>query len=334
MTTIRWGILSTAKIGTEKVIPAMQRGTHTEITAIASSDPAKAALAAGALNIPKQYGSYEALLGDPDIDAVYIPLPNHLHVEWAINALHAGKHVLCEKPLGMNAADAARLLAASREFPKLKVMEAFMYRFHPQWQAIKKQIADGVIGDVKHIEAMFSYYNTNPADIRNQKDIGGGGLLDIGCYCISLSRLIFGEEPGRVLGSVRFDPQSHVDILASGVLEFPTGTSTFTCSTQLTPSQHAVIFGTKGKIVIEWPFTPPTDTPTSITVHTEAGTRTIPFEQFNQYTAQGDLFSLAVMNDTSVPTPLTDAIANMTVIDAVFESGRTGTWVDAVSQHS
>jgi predicted dehydrogenase len=212
MKKIRWGVLSTAKIGRERVIPAMQAGAYCSIDAIASRNEAQAKQTAAALNIPKAYGSYEALLKDADIDAVYIPLPNHLHVPWAIKALAANKHVLCEKPIGLTAAEAKQLQQAASQKPQLKIMEAFMYRFHPQWQQIKKIMQDGTIGELKTIESFFSYYNTDANNIRNQKDIGGGGLMDIGCYCISLSRFIFDAEPESVLGNIDLDPQSQTDI--------------------------------------------------------------------------------------------------------------------------
>lgn len=208
MKKINWGIISTAKIGIKKVIPAMQKGKHTTITAMSSRNLDKAQKIAETLNIPKAYGSYEQLLDDPDIEAVYIPLPNHLHVEWTLRALKAGKHVLCEKPIAVNSEEAEYLNKKVKNFPELKVMEAFMYRFHPQWQTVKKLVTQGKIGKLKNIHSIFSYYNDDPDDIRNQKDIGGGGLLDIGCYCISLSRfLLFNTEPNRVCSTIEYDPK-------------------------------------------------------------------------------------------------------------------------------
>ena len=182
MSKIRWGVLSTARIGTKTVIPAMQLGEHCTVTAIASRQLKKAQAAAGQLGIEKAYGSYEELLADPDIDAVYIPLPNHLHIPWTIKALNADKHVLCEKPIGLSADEAQALLDAAKKFPRLKVMEAFMYRHHPQWQWAKQKVTQGKIGELRTIQSFFSYYNANPDNIRNKADIGGGGLMDIGCY--------------------------------------------------------------------------------------------------------------------------------------------------------
>jgi len=327
MEKVRWGILSTAKIGREKVIPAMQAGKLCEVVAIASRNKEQAKKVAAQLNIPVGYGSYEELLRDPQIDAVYIPLPNHLHVEWAIKSLEAGKHVLCEKPIGLSADEAGQLLKFAQQNPGLKIMEAFMYRFHPQWQRAKKMVDDGVVGELKTINSFFSYYNVDPTNIRNNKDIaGGGGMMDIGCYCVSLSRFIFGKEPLRVMGIVDYDPVLGTDRMASGILEFSTGTATFTCSTQLIPYQRVNILGTKGRIEIEIPFNAPPDKPARIWLHTKEKTEEIVFDTINQYTLQGDIFSKAILNNEPTPTPLEDAVNNMKVIDAVFESGRDGEW--------
>lgn len=256
MKKIRWGVMSTARIGTETVIPAMQLGKYSRVTAIASRQLEKAQAQARKLGIKKAYGSYEELLADPDIDAVYIPLPNHLHVPWAIKALNAGKHVLCEKPIGLSAAEAQVLLDTARKFPRLNVMEAFMYRHHPQWQWAKQKVSEGKIGELRTIQTFFSYYNADPENIRNKADIGGGGLMDIGCYCISLSRFIFGAEPWRVCGIIEEDPNMKVDRLTSGILEFSRGTSTFTCATQLVPYQRVNIFGTKAGLKSKYLLTP------------------------------------------------------------------------------
>lgn len=325
---IRWGILSTSKIGVVKVIPAMQQGRYCEITAISSRDLSEANRVAALLKIPKAYGSYEALLADPEIDAVYIPLPNHLHVEWAIKAMEAGKHVLLEKPVGLSSKEAERLLLASRANPGLKIMEAFMYRHHPQWQKAKKLVEEGAIGKVKSIQSFFSYYNTDPNNIRHNPNFGGGGLMDIGCYCISLSRYIFGEEPKRVNGLVEFDPKFKTDRMASGILDFSIGTSTFTCATQLLPFQRVNIFGDTGGIEIEIPFNAPPDKATRLWLRTSEKTDEITFDICDQYTIQGDLFSKAIIDNTEVPTPLEDALNNMLVIEAIFKSSETGKWIE------
>ena len=327
MEKVRWGILSTAKIAREKVIPAMQAGKFCEVMAIASRDEAHARQVADQLNITRSYGSYEELLADKDVDAVYIPLPNQHHVPWAIKALEAGKHVLCEKPIALTAKEAQQLVKAAAKKPQLKVMEAFMYRFHPQWQYAKKLVKEGGIGDLKTIHSFFSYYNDDPNNIRNQKDAGGGGMMDIGCYCVSLSRFIFDGEPKRVFGKVELDPQFKVDQLASGMLDFSNGTATFTCSTQLTPYQRVNIFGTTGGIEIEIPFNAPADVATKLWVHSKSGRKEVVFDVVNQYTIQADLFSQSILNNTDVPTPLQDAVENMKVIEAIFESSNKENWV-------
>jgi predicted dehydrogenase len=324
---VRWGVLSTANIGTEKVIPAMQSGRYCEIAAIASRDLDRARAAADRLGIPKAYGSYEELLADPEIDAIYNPLPNHLHVPWSIRALEAGKHVLCEKPIALTVAEAQKLLDAARERPQLKVMEAFMYRHHPQWQRARQLVADGRIGELRTIQSFFSYYNADPANVRNIAKFGGGGLLDIGCYTISLSRFIFGSEPRRVCGIIEYDPQFKTDRLTSGVLDFGHGTSTFTCATQLTPYQRVNIFGTEGRVEIEIPFNAPADRPCRMWHQHGSEIHEIVLDVCDQYTIQGDLFSQAVLDDTPVPTPLEDAVANMKVIEALVQSARRGTWI-------
>ena len=328
MSKLRWGILSTAKIGTVKVIPAMQAGSRCEVVAIASRDLERAQQAAQQLAIPKAYGSYEELLADPDVDAVYNPLPNHLHVPWSLQALEAGKHVLCEKPIGLSAAEGQELVDAARRFPQQKVMEAFMYRHHPQWQRARDLVRQEAIGSLRTIQSFFSYFNDNPQDIRNQPAAGGGGLMDIGCYPISLSRFIFAEEPQRVSGWVEYDELFQTDRIASAILEFPRGTSTFTCSTQLAPYQRVHIFGDRGRIEIEIPFNAPPDRPCRIWhQQADATIREIELPTCNQYTIQGDLFAEAVLDDKPVPTPIEDAVANMHVIEAIVASGKSGNWV-------
>jgi len=327
MNKVRWGVLSTAKIGLEKVIPAMQQGHYSQVTAIASRSLDKAQRAAAQLGIPKSYASYEELLADPDVDAIYNPLPNHLHVPWSIKAIEAGKHVLCEKPIALTAAEARQLLDAARRRPELKVMEAFMYRHHPQWQRARQLVEEGSIGELRTIQSFFSYYLLDPTNIRNMAAIGGGGLMDIGCYCISLSRFIFDAEPQRVYGIVEYDPHLQVDRLASGVLDFGHGTSTFTCATQLAPYQRVNIFGTQGRVEIEIPFNAPPDRPCKMWHQHGDRIEEIILDICDQYTIQGDLFSQAVLNDTAVPTQLEDAVANMRVIEAIIRSNEEGTWV-------
>lgn len=327
MNKIRWGIISTAKIGTVQVIPGMMLSDYCDIAAISSRNLESAQEAAQKLGIPKAYGSYEALLEDPDIDAIYNPLPNHMHVDWSIKALEAGKHVLCEKPLGLNAADAKRLLEAEARYPDLKVMEAFMYRFHPVWIKAKELAHDGSIGQLRTIQSFFSYFNDDPNNIRNRVDIGGGGLMDIGCYCISLARFVFDKEPTRVLGIIERDPEMKVDRVATGVMDFGDLTSSFTCGTQLAHYQRVQIVGTEGRIEIEIPFNIPPHVETRIWLHKPDGTEEITFPVCDKYTCQGEVFSKAILEDTPVPTPLTDAVCNMEVIDAIFKSAEDSSWV-------
>jgi len=328
MNKVRWGILSTAKIGLKQVIPAMQKGKFMAVTAIASRDAGKADQAAAELNIPKAYADYDSLLADSDIDAVYNPLPNHLHVPYTIKALQAGKHVLCEKPIGLNAADAQRLLDAAKQYPELKVMEAFMYRFHPQWQKAKSIVEQGVLGEVKTIHAFFSYFNADAGNIRNKPETGGGGLMDIGCYCVSFPRFIFGSEPHSVVAVADIDPALQTDRITSGILDFgDSKTATFTCATQLEPYQRVHIFGTKGKLEIEIPVNAIADEPAKLWLQVNKATEELQTEAVNQYTLQGDAFSEAILSNTPVPTPLTDALNNMKVIDAVVKSAKDKTWV-------
>jgi predicted dehydrogenase len=326
MKKVKWGVLSTARIGVQKVIPAMQKGEYCEMVALASRDEAKAQAAAKQLGLPKAYGSYEALLADPQIEAIYNPLPNHLHVEWSIKALAAGKHVLCEKPIGLSVDDAEKLVAAAQRHPDLKVMEAFMYRHHPQWRKTKDLVVSGGIGVLRTIQSFFSYDNRDPDNIRNRRDIGGGGLMDIGCYCISLARFLFDAEPTRVFGVIEYDPDFQIDRLTSGILDFGRGTSTFTCATQLTPYQRVNVFGTRGRAEIEIPFNAPPDRPCRLWHQTDKGIEEITFETCDQYTIQGDLFSQAILKNADVPTPLSDAVANMKVIAGIIASAATGVW--------
>jgi len=327
MRKVRWGVLSTAKIGVKKVIPSMQLGDLCEITAIASRMLEKAQTVSRQLHIPKAYGTYEELLSDPEIEVVYIPLPNHLHVPWSIKALKAGKHVLCEKPIALTVTEAKELLDAARKYPKLKIMEAFMYRHHPQWQKTRQLVSEGKIGELRTIQSFFSYYNVDPGDVRNIAEIGGGGLMDIGCYCISLSRFIFGHEPQRVCGIMEYDPQFNTDRLTSGILDFVEGTSTFTCSTQLAPFQRVNIFGTDGFVKIEIPFNAPADKPCKIIFQHGKKTNEISLDIYDQYMIQCDSFSRAVLEDSEVPSPLEDAVANMIVLEALIRSAKNGTWV-------
>lgn len=329
-TKTRWGILGVAKIATQKVIPAMQRGALTEVTAIASRDLAKARTAAGPLGIAKAYGSYEELLADPDIDAIYNPLPNHLHVPWSIRAAAAGKHVLCEKPISLTTAECKELIAA-RDRHGVKIGEAFMARTHPQWLRAAELTRAGAIGDLRSIGAFFSYSNRDPANIRNNAEWGGGGLMDIGCYPITLSRMVFQQEPRRVIGLLERDPDFGTDRLASVILDYPGTQCLFQCSTQLVPYQRVQLLGTKGRIEIEIPFNAPPDRACRLLIDdgsslTGSGIRVEEMPVCDQYTIQGDLFAKAMRGEGDVPVPLEDALKNMAVIRAVFRSAESGRW--------
>lgn len=329
MQKLRWGVLSTAKIGREKVIPALQASEHNEVVAICSRNLPSAQASATQLGIARAYGSYEELLADPEIDAIYNPLPNHLHVEWSIKALQAGKHVLCEKPLGLNTADAQRLVDATRAYPHLKVMEAFMYRFHPQWQLAKKLVDEGRIGKIYAVHSHFSYNNREPDNIRNKIEWGGGALLDIGCYSVSLSRWLFNEEPAQVLGQIRPTPGEEVDCLTSAILEFSAGSASFTCATKIEPVQYAEAIGDEGSIYIEQPFYTDTSLPLpKLRITRNRVVEEIELPDTNHYSAMGDAFALSVFNDSEIPTPLTDAIANMRVVDAIFKSAAERKWIN------
>ena len=327
---VKWGVLGVAKIATHKVSPGMQNGEWCEIAAIASRDWKKAVAAANDLGIPRAYGSYEELLADPEIEAIYNPLPNQLHVPWTIKALEAGKHVLCEKPLSLTANE-ARVLLSVRERTGLKVGEAFMVRTHPQWLRTRELIDSGRIGTLRCIMGFFSYFNRDAGNIRNVLEFGGGGLMDIGCYPITTSRFIFREEPRRVMGVVDRDPEWKIDRLTSAILDFPSGQSIFTCSTQLVPYQRMQFFGLKGRIDVEIPFNAPNDRRSRIFIDDGAdlfgtGLKKEDLDSCDQYAIQGDVFSKAIREGGAVPVPVEDAIQNMAVIDAIFRSTESGQW--------
>jgi predicted dehydrogenase len=327
---VKWGVLGAASIAVRKVIPGMQRGAHSDIAAVASRDLAKAQSAASSLKIAKAYGSYEELLDDPEIEAIYNPLPNHLHVPWSIKAAEAGKHVLCEKPIALNAAEARTLLAA-RDRTRAKIGEAFMVKTHPQWLRARELVRTGKIGELRAIVGAFSYFNRDPKNVRSKPEWGGGGLLDIGSYPITMSRFMFGAEPLRVSGVLERDPDFGTDRLTSGILEFAAGHSIFTCSTQLVPYQRMQFLGTKGRIEIEIPFNSPIDKPTRLFIDDGSdlaggSVKTEIIPTCDQYTIQGDAFSKAIRENAEVPVPLEDAVANMAVIDAVFRSAESGRW--------
>jgi predicted dehydrogenase len=326
MSKVRWGVLGVAKIATTKVIPAMQRSDLTEVVAIASRDPGKAQTAAANLGIARAYGSYEELLADPEVECIYNPLPNHLHVPWSIRAAEAGKHVLCEKPIALSVAECRQLMAA-RDRTGVRVGEAFMVRTHPQWLRAREIVRGGGIGDLRAVVCAFSYFNRDPANVRNVPEWGGGGLMDIGCYPIQISRFLFESEPVRVSAAIERDPDFGVDRLASGLLDYGRGQCVFTCSTQMTPYQRVHIFGTQGRVEIDIPFNAPPDRPCRLWFERAGELATEEFPVCDQYTIQGDAFSRAVRDGGEVPTPLEDSLRNMAVIEAMFRSAAEGVQV-------
>jgi predicted dehydrogenase len=326
---VRWGVLSTAQIATEKVIPGMRRAARAEVVAIASRDAATASSAARALGIPVAHASYEALLADPGIDAVYIPLPNHLHAEWTIRALQAGKHVLCEKPIALTVADAERMVEASSASGRV-LAEAFMYRHHPSWRLAKALVEEGRIGRLASVDSWFSYFLDDPANIRSILAYGGGALFDIGCYSVNLSRWLFGAEATGVAAAIVRDPSSGVDVLTTGHLAFPGGLASFTCSTQVEPDQRVHIYGTDGRISIEIPFNIPPLLPTRIFV-TQGGdppvapaTETITLEPADPYACEVDAFAAVVLDGEAPDVPLSDAVENLRTIERLFAAAGHG----------
>lgn len=327
---IRWGVLGVARIAAVKVIPAMQQCSLGEIAAIASRDRAKAETAARELSIPRAYGSYEELLADPAIDAVYNPLPNHLHVPWSIRAAEAGKHVLCEKPIGLNAAEARELIAA-RDRTGVVIGEAFMIQVHPQWVRTVELIRTGRIGQLRGVVGTFGYTNRDPKNVRNILEWGGGALMDIGCYPIRASRMAFGENPLRAAGTLVRDPDFGTDILTSAVLEFPSGQCAFTVGTQIVPCQSIQFLGTTGRIEVVIPYNALPGKAMRIRIDdgsdiTGANVMVEEFAPCDQYTLQGDAFARAILDGGRPPVPLEDSLANMLAIDAVFRSAKTGKW--------
>jgi len=323
MSTLRWGIMSTARIATEKVVPGIRRAARCEIVALASRDEERGRVVADRLDIPRVHGSYDALLADPEVDAVYIPLPNHLHADWSIAAARAGKHVLCEKPLAMSAADAEHMIEVATE-ERVVLMEAFMYRLHPSWVAVRDLVAGGRIGRLVAVQSWFSYFNDDPANIRNIRQVGGGALYDVGCYCVNLSRMLFDAEPDDVQATIVRDPASGVDTLTSALLRFGDGIAGLSCSTRAEDDQRVHIYGSQGRISIGIPFNIPPDLPTEVYV-TAGGdppaapaTETLTFEPADAYRVEAERFAAAILDGTPVPTPPHDAVANLRVIERIF----------------
>jgi len=320
---VRWGVLGCADIAVKKVIPAMRASAASKVIAIASRSPERARATADQFGIPSCHAGYQDLLDDREVEAVYIPLPNHLHAEWAIAAARAGKHVLCEKPMAMTSAKAREMIEAA-DRAGVKLMEAFMYRLHPLWVEVRRLIGEGAVGELLSVQSFFSYFNDDPNDIRNQVEAGGGALYDIGCYPVNVSRMLFDAEPIDVDAVIRRDPRFGTDVLTSAMLDFGGRHATFTCSTQLEDDQRVHIQGTRGRLVVEIPFNIPNDRPTRITAiaggdpPVDPGIVVHQVPAADQYGVQADAFSLAVREGTPVPTPPHDAVANLEVIERIF----------------
>ncbi len=331
MEKIKWGILSTAKIGLKQVIPALQKGDRCTVTAIASRSPDKARVAASSLGIERFHGSYEALLADPEVDVVYNPLPNNMHLEWTLKAMEAGKHVLCEKPAGLSVAEVEEMIRV-RDRCGVKAGEAFMVKSNPQWIETRERVRRGEVGETRLIQGTFSYHNVDPSNIRNISELGGGGVWDIGCYPVTMSRYIFEEEPLRLVAMLEFDPDFKTDRLSSVMMQFPSGQAQFSVSTQLVPYQRMHILGTRGHLEVMIPFNAPNDRPCKvsqdrgsilldeITIHD--------YPVSDQYTHMGNAFSKAIQEDGEVPVTLEDALGNTRVLTAIFESAKQGRWVE------
>ena len=325
---LNWGILSTAKIAREKMLPAIRASQSSQVLAVASRDQAQADKFAKQENIPTAYGDYQQLLDDPNIDVIYNALPNHLHIPWTLKAIEAGKHVLCEKPIGLNSPDVEVLIAATKKRPELKVMEAFMYRFHLQWLKAKQLIDQDKIGKIHNIDAVFTYHNIEPNNVRNIANIGGGSLLDIGCYCISVARYLLAKEPTKVIGELTFDEDFGVDKHAHALLNFGDVNTSLYCSTQSDSSQYVHVSGERGSFTIEQPFYQLNNANAQLRVKQKNVEKIYIIESCNHYVEQIEALASAINNNQPVPTPLTDALANMKVIDAIFSSDKSNAWVN------
>ncbi|OMH25829.1 Gfo/Idh/MocA family protein [Motiliproteus sp. MSK22-1] len=330
MEPVRFGILGNAKIARTQVIPALKQSPYCTPVAIASRNKESSQAAALEMGLEQAFGGYDELLADPDIEAVYIPLPNHLHLPYCLRALSAGKHVLCEKPIGLDTEQVETLISAQKKHG-LVLQEAFMVRVHPQWLRVKELIQQGAIGDVRTVNITFSYYNRDPQNVRNQPGIGGGALLDVGCYGSYLSRFVFDDEPLRVVSLMEQDSDFGVDCLTSALMEFPKGQAFFSCGTQLVPTQKASIQGTKGRIEIEIPFNPYAEQPARLWL--DDGSRLgnqaaekILLDPVNQYRLQADQFALAVRQGTPPAVSLEDSLANAKVLDAIIRSAQSNSW--------
>jgi predicted dehydrogenase len=329
MKRVVWGVLGTARIAIEHVLPAMQASPRIELRAIASRSQAAASAAARRFGLARAYGSYDELIADPEIEAIYNPLPNHLHVPLTLRAAAAGKHVLCEKPLALSAAEAQTLREAARN---VHIEEAFMVRHHPQWQRVRDLVQRGRIGTLRAVQVFFSYFNDDPGNIRNQPEIGGGALYDIGCYAILCGRYLFDAEPQRAVALVDRDPALGTDRTTSGLLDFGGGRQlAFTVSTQSVPYQRVQVVGTQGRIEIQIPFNAPQGGAMRIALDDGSAldgsasvAETLPAA--DQYRLQAEAFSRRIRGEAAQAWGLDDAIAQLRVIEALWRSERSGRW--------
>lgn len=328
---LNWGVLSTAKIAVEKVIPAMAGSENHQVKAIASRSPEKARKVAEKLEIPKAYGSYEELIADPDIQVIYNPLPNHLHAEYTIKCIEAGKHVLCEKPIALTGEDVLRIIKARNNYG-VKVGEAFMVKTHPQWLKARELVQSGALGNIKLVQGAFSFYNNDPENIRNNPEYGGGAVWDIGCYPVTTSRFVLGEEPQKLVSQIAYDPDFGTDVLVSVIMQFPSAQVSFSVSTQLVPHQRMRFFGDKKELEIMIPFNAPADRGCRLKILSgdifQEKAENVVVEECNQYSIMAEAFSKAVKENTKVPVSLEDGLANTRVLEAIFLSAREGRWVE------
>lgn len=326
MNAVNWGVLGVAGIFRKKVFVPGRDSDLVVWDAIASRNKEKAVRASAEFGIPKAYGSYEELLADAEVEAVYIPLPNNLHLEWIKKSADAGKHILCEKPLGRSAGEVEEAIAYC-ETKGVVLMEAFMYRFHPQWLHAHDLINSGAIGAVRAVQSAFFYNNQDPTNIRNRTDTAGGALYDIGCYNVSATRFLVGKEPSRAIARINRHPEWGTDTLSSAILDFGDAQATLTAGTLTHPHQHVSVFGSAGRIEIAIPFNTPADTPALVTVIDGQGSRDVTFDPIDQYGEELEAFSLAIRGqDPQALTPVSDALANQRVLDALFASETSGSW--------
>lgn len=334
MKRVVWGVLSTAKIGLQHVLPAMRASSLIELRAIASRSLEAAQAAARSFDMPRAYGTYEELIADPEIEAIYNPLPNHLHVPLTLQAAAAGKHVLCEKPIALTAAEAEALRDAAR---RVHIEEAFMVRHHPQWQRVRELVQQGRIGTPRAVQVFFSYFNDDPQNIRNQPAAGGGALYDIGCYAILAGRFLFEAEPRRAIALVDRDPALATDRTTSALLDFGSGRHlSFTVSTQSCRHQRVTVVGTQGRVEIAIPFNAPRDGAMRITVDSSgaldgSGVTTETIATADQYRLQAEAFSRRVRGEPAAGWGVDDAIAQTRVIDALWRSEQSARWEEVAA---